>query len=1126
VLHIHRSDRADPLLAVLTDVVSEPTVDALVPEIVCVPSRGIERWISQGIATKLGVSANTRYPSPQALVEQVIAESTGRDRVDDPWVNGQLLWGIGTAIDAHMGSSWLHLVASQINQGQITFSGGEGRSRTDRVATFQYIRDLFATYHWMRPEMVLAWRDGHDVGPTGEPLAPRSRWQPRLWREVRDRLALPSPPELLAQANDQIAAGSVRLDLPTRISAFGLTRLPSSVLSVLAAISVHRDVHLFALHPSNVLWRDVAAELSGTDSGQHRRTRDSDLTAVLAHNSMLASWGRDSRELQLILDSVTVPTGDHYYPVPEIARDDGVSRTLGRLQRAIRLNRPDDGTDAELPESSGPLSGTSTAAASDSSLQIHSCHGPVRQVEVLRDAILHQLRDDPTLEPRDIVIMCPDVETFAPHISAVFGEFPQLRVRIADQSVLTTNPMISAVMDLHDLADSRCTATEVMSFLHLGPVKTRFELTDDGLDRLENWVVESGVRWGLDARHRSRWGLVGITANTWESGLNRILAGVVMADEDQRLIGSVRPLDDVPSADIDLAGQLAEFYSRLRYLVDSLSTSFEVGEGLALLRVASEELMAAVGPQEWQSIALRHLLDELELQTGSIGLRSRVTLNEFRDLVSEKLSVKPTRTNFRSGDITVCTLTPMRSVPHRVVALLGLDDGVFPRKGKARGDDLTRIEALVGDHDIRAEDRQLLLDAVLAAQDALIITYSGRSERTNECLAPAVPLAELMTSLRYATGADNDADVVISHPLQAFDRRNFEVGALLQNRSWGFDRAAFRGAERVGTVVEQRPPFWTGTATASEADSVSVDELVRFFQHPVKEFVVRRLNLRLQDFEHDVMDEMSLELGHLELWAASQRLLEAVTNIEDESSVTHMGLRWMNAEMAAGTLPPGGLATEKIRAAYPEVMEIARQTRHMRAGHDVTSRAVRVQTGTGALVYGSVGNVCGTRIVDSSFSRLQERSSTRAKPRIAAWIRLVALAASYPDEDFTAAVVGRGKSGSSGSAVAMTLLSAPEQAASILAALVEVYRAGMAEPLPFFAESAQAFAAQGGETVNRVRGAWESTFYWSKEDQDPYIATVFPDVSAEDLCKNPRFVELASTFWDPLFAHDETRAVR
>ncbi len=1151
MLHLHRSESASALLSALVGVLGKPTADVLTPEVVSVPSRGIERWISQGVASRLGVSANIQFPSPQALVEQAIAESTGRDRSTDPWVNGELLWAVGSAVDENMDSPWMQLVASQIRQGRIDTQRGSGGQRTDRVATFQYIRNLFATYHWMRPDMIRSWAQGRDVGAAGELLDSRDLWQPQLWREVRQRLAVASPPELLLTAAEEIAAGAAALSLPTRVSAFGLTRLPPSVLSVLSAISNHREVHLFALTPSRVLWDQVAGLLAqdqvvaSPESATDRRkspvlcmglTRAADPTVELARNELVASWGRDSRELQVVLATAAVTAIDQYHPGPVIQAEAGGSAgseavtLLGRLQQSIYQNEP---TAISAHAKSERAQADDAAGIVDDSVQVHSCHGPVRQVQVLRDAILHQLNCDPTLEPRDIVIMCPDVDTYAPHIKAVFGQFDQLRVRIADRSVLLTNPMVSALSALLELADSRCTASQVFSFLQLEPVQARFELTGDDVTRMQDWAAEAGVRWGLDSSHRARWDVAGIEANTWEFGVDRLLAGVVMADEGQRVIGAVRPVDDVASTEIDLVGKLSEFLSRLRQVVDKLCGQFTVGEGLEILRSASEDLLAAPGEQEWQTIALRQLLEELDDEAGSKGEGTLVSLNEFRDVVNEKLSGRPTRTNFRSGDITVCTLTPMRSVPHRVVALLGLDDGAYPRKGRALGDDLTRAEPLVGDHDVRGEDRQLLLDAVLAAQDSLIITYSGRSERTNERLSPAVPLAELLTSLRHLRGVSSDEDVVVSHPLQPFDKRNFEVGALIGDRPWSFDSAAFTGVLQRTGDLQRRSPFWPAgepELPPVTSEAISTDELVEFFQHPVRHFIVQRLNVRLKDYDRETDEELPLDLDHLALWSACERLLVAASAIDDTAAISELGTRWILAEKASGALPVGHLADQKIRDAYRDVMEIAARVRLRRGQSEVTSRAVRVECENGVLVYGSVGNLCGSEIVDFSFSRLLHFAKVngpapKAKPRIAAWIRLLALSASYPDVQFCATVIGRGASGKSGSSAAMSLFRTPENARAMLSELVDLYLTGMRQPLPLFPESSQALVRGHRNPRLSVEGAWTSDYGYPKEDQDPYNLAVYPQVSAADICENPRVLELANQFWGPLLRHDDTRAV-
>ena len=480
--------------------------------------------------------------------------------------------------------------------------------------------------------------------------------------------------------------------------------------------------------------------------------RVEDPSANLPVNPLLRSWGRDSREMQLILAAGGGARRDHR-PVP-----DDHPTLLGRIQADIRADRPPPVAQAEeAPDSRLWL------AVSDRSLRIHSCHGRGRQVEVLRDAILHLLSADPTLEPRDVIVMCPDIETFAPLVYAAFGggdgtdlpasdvasgDVPRLRVRLADRSLRQLNPLLAVAEHLLELASARVTASQVVDLASMEPVRRRFDMDDDDVSQIETWVGDMGVRWGLDADHRQRWSLGAVAANTWSAGMDRLMLGVAMADEDERQFGGTVPVDDVGSGSVDLAGRFAEFVDRVRMAVLELSRAHPVESWVEALGRATDSLAAPSPAEAWQRDQLHAVLDEVVEEAGGPALgaenRPRLGLSEARALLEHRLRGRPTRANFRTGDLTVCTLVPMRSVPHRVVCLLGLDDGVFPRHPEQDGDDILLADPRVGDRDARSEDRQLLLDAVLAATDHLLITYSGRDECTNHPRPPAVPVAELL----------------------------------------------------------------------------------------------------------------------------------------------------------------------------------------------------------------------------------------------------------------------------------------------------------------------------------------------------------------------------------------------
>ena len=561
VLHIHRAERADGLVDALATLLAEPPDDPFAREVVAVPTRGMERWLTQRLSTRLGttaggadgVCANVDFPSPRRLVGDAVAAASGIDPESDPWLAERIVWPLLEVVETALAEPWLRVLAAHL--GASPDAPDEAR-RARRLSSVRHIAELFDRYARHRPEMLEAWSRGDDAAVPGDAL-----WQAELWRRLRARVDAPDPAARLNGACRRLREEPARVDLPERLSLFGLTRLPAATLGVLAALAAGREVHLFVLHPSPALW-DRVADLVGP---QVRRRAD-DPTAYLATNRLLGSWGQDARELQLVLQSAADDSVDHHHPVRH-----GATTLLERIQADVRADR--------VPTATTPLE------ADDRSIQVHACHGRSRQVEVLRGAILHLLEEDPTLEPRDVIVMCPDIETFAPLIQATFGAGeipgieddplpddirpPDLRVRLADRSLRQTNPILGVVGALLDLAGGRATASEVLDLADRAPVRRRFGFDDDDLSRIEDWVAGSGIRWGLDAAHRAPFKLDKLDAGTWRAGLDRVLLGVTMSET---LLGGVLALDDVDSGSIDLAGRLAELVDRLQAALDSLTT--------------------------------------------------------------------------------------------------------------------------------------------------------------------------------------------------------------------------------------------------------------------------------------------------------------------------------------------------------------------------------------------------------------------------------------------------------------------------------------------------------------------------------------------------------------------------
>jgi exodeoxyribonuclease V gamma subunit len=1129
VLHAHRSDRADDLVAMLAELIATPLDDPMTPEVVSVPTRGIERWLTQRLATRLGTSAgrqdgvcaNVVFPFPGGVISGALATASGLDAKADPWLPERSVWPLLEVVEESFAEPWLAPLARHITNSE-TVEGSK------RFASIRHVADLFDRYGVHRPDMIQRWAAGQR--DEDEP-----RWQFELWRLLRGRIGRPSPAERLRDACQRLRDEPDLLELPPRLSMFGLTRLAASYLDVLDAVATARGVHLFLLHPSPSLWQRLEPEV---DASSRFLLRKEDPTAAVPRNPLLSSWGRDAREMQLVLGAA-IPHGD----APAADGPEATPTLLRRIQEDVRLDRPPVGAGHRHGDEARPL-----LDPDDDSIRVHSCHGRGRQVEVLRDAVLHLLEDDPSLEPRDIIVMCPDIEKFAPLIQATFGggDFSDgpgdptrsLEIRLADRSLRQTNPVMGVLAEVLELATARITATQVLDLAGRDPVRRRFRFSDDDLFRLEEWVNGSFVRWGFDAAHRGAFHLEDIGTNTWESGLDRILLGVAMAEEDQRLFGGILPLDDVDSGDIDLAGRMTEFVHRLRAALDALGDAVPIAEWATTLASVADALTDTTPRDAWQRSQLTVLLDELvaeasDEQAGASAVA--LSCDDIRSIVTDRLRGKPTRANFRTGHLTVCTLVPMRSIPHRVVCLLGLDDGGFPRHMEKDGDDLTVRAARVGDRDLRSEDRQLLLDALLAARDHLVVTYTGRDERTNLHRPPAVPVGELLDvvdhTVRAPAGPARDA-VVVAHPLQPFDAKNFVSDRLVAGGPWSFDRLHLDGARAALTTRQAPPAFLDGALAPLDRGPVRLDDLERFLRHPVRAFLRERLGISLRSRTREFEDAIPIELDGLEKWDVAERVLQAQLAGADQRAC-------LDAEVARGGLPPGQLADpllDEITAALDELV---------RAGQvptAPTSLEVQLDLAGGDSLEGTVAGVRGDVLHTVAYSRLGPPA------RLIAWARLLALTAAFPDRAFEACTIGRARTSRATISVARVGVLDTDPAARRDAALkhlddlVDLYRRGMCAPLPLYARTSAAWAEAlgAGKDPATAARAWTSEFRFDKEDREPeHLLVLGGQVTFEalqDASGAPatdeaswvppgpaptRFAAYAHRLWDGLLAHEQ-----
>ena len=1070
MLSVFTGNRMELLVEALARAVSEPLPDPLEPEIVVVQNRGMERWVTMELARRAGVWMNARFPFPNAVVEELFDRVLGPDPAAAGWEREALAWRVYALLPE---------LVERPAFGPLQRYLEDDPGTLKRYQLAHRIADLFDRYTVYRPAMVLEWEAG--AGP-GEGHA---AWQAELWRVLAERFGAGHRAGRFRAFLERLRQGRPP-DLPERIQVFGVSALPPFHLDVLAAVGRWIPVNLFVLNPCREYWADIVP-----DRVISRRERLERSAGHLEQgHRLLASLGRTGREfLDLLVDRDA--------PQEELFEDPGEESLLHRLQSDM----------LHLRDRGGPAHPAVEVGPEDRSVAVASCHSPLREVEALRDHLLRLFQEIPGLEPHDVVVMTPDVETYAPLVEAVFrpegDDVPAIPHNVADRNVVSGSALVDAFFRVLGLAGSRFGAARVVDLLETAAVARRFGLSEADLDRIRAWVRRAGIRWGLDAEHRRRLGLPAFPEHTWRAGLDRLLLGYALPGDGERLFGGVLPFDDVEGAeDAAALGRLVEFVGRLEGAVRLLEGKRPLSEWARELSALFDALFLPGPEEEREARVLRAALAGLAQADPGGG---PVPLAPVRAHLREVLERAAYGGGFLTGGVTVCAMLPMRSIPFRVVCLLGLNDGAFPRADRPAGFDLMAREPRRGDRSVRDEDRYVFLEALLSARDHLYVSYVGQSQRDAADIPPSVLVSELLETLDrgYRVGGRPPSErLVVRHRLQAFSPAYFRPGTGLES----FSEDNLRACRR---LVETDPaagpgPWLPGPLPAPppELESPSLEELVRFLQNPCRGFLRLRYGLRLDAPAEPVEEDEPLELDRLGEYGVQQELLARVAEGRDPEATFPL-LR------ARGDLPPGTAG----RAAFEDAavaLEPLREVLEPVLAEPVLEPVPFELEFRGRRL---TGTLRGLRPRGLVFFR---PGAIRGKDRVRAWIHhLVLCAVAPPGVEPATAQLGFDTKG-----VRRMELRGPKGARRLLGELLDLYARGLTEPLPFFPETSWAYAeARWGrgkgekQALGAARRAWEGGWGRKGERDDPHVARCF---GRAEPVGSPGFVEAAQVVFGPL----------
>ncbi len=1106
VLRIHTADRLLPLTDDLANLLSTPPPDPMTREWIATPSKAMQRWLSLRLARQLGIAANIENAFPGSLLarvfeaDQLATAGSAYSTDTNPWEVESLTWALLEVIDQHADDPMLSRLADPVSSVAGSSIAGSSIARS-RYARVRRIADLFDRYNLHRPAMIRQWADGHDTNGHGQQLPSSHIWQPHLWRQLRAHIGSAGPAERMPGILTRLGTGELRLDLPERLVMFGLTVVPGGpeFIPLAQAVAAHHDLHLYLVEPSSAQVDRVV-------------------------HPLLESWGRPAIDTAQILATAELDLGIKAQRHP--SSPGPTTSLLESLQADIRGN-------------SAPA-GSRVFDRGDRSVQLHACYGATRQVEALRDTVLGLLASDPTLSEDDIVVLTPSLERFAPLVEAVLGpsaDDPEasgpttLRYRVADRSILSSNPMLAAASQLLNLATGRFEVTEVVDFLGLAPVRQRYRLTQEELSSLTAWADSTNVRWGLDPRHRERNGVpASVDTNTWQSSLDRLLLGsTVVADGPVLTIGEVAP-EGIEGSDTDLVGRLAEVIHQLSWLSEETTSSKSIGEWLEVLLAASRGLFAAPADQTWQADSLHRVAAEISDHSRVLGRPSTtpLTFDDFRRVVGGRIEAKSGRPDFFRGGITISSLRPLRWLPHRVICLLGLEQSAFGGH-VLDGDDLVGAAPQLGDHDTRGEAKQALLEAALSADQHLLVFRDGHDIRTNEQVPRATVVDELLDTLTSMFDQDQHIgfreDFEIEHPRQPFDERYFTPGELVHEVAAGFDPDAFSGAKarraRLTSTKATEPRATDSSghelarSTAAPGQVIQIAELHNFLINPTKHFTSHELQIKLPAISEDPSSLLPIDLTGLDRWKLGDLMIDAAF-ADPHRPVDDLIQQATAVERRKGSVPPaelGDRAVEVVRGVADQVIEAALSAGVSRPYIDDYSVDITLPDGTRL-----VGAVPLRLQADAPGPAQVQYSTWKAQHLVEVWLDLMCLVATDPTTNWRALTVNPVKAGEPLGAEVWQISPAETKQSGRFAAavrslevVVDCLRRGTNEAIPLFPQVSRGLylesidhdstLSEPGTLANKfnLSNAWYSSFTGRGDRTDPETELFYRDVSLDDL---------------------------
>lgn len=841
---------------------ADPNPDPFAKETILVQSVGMAQWLQRQIAQQIGVAGHLDFPYPTSFLWQQYRVLFPALPKENLFARNTMIWRLMRLIPAHLSAAEFAPLARYLTE-------------PDQQKCYQLaekMADLFDQYLVYRPHWLVHWENGrseaifneichHPAYREGyqEEIRQSLGWQGILWNALVAEIRAESDEVIFNTSHraylqqryfdklDHLTEAE-KARLPQRLFVFGISAMPPSQLAVLKKLSEHCQVHLFFTNPSEVFWGDQREDRILERLALNQTVSEAEIETLLANqgNPLLATWGKQGKAfLNQLLEQ------DPDAIIPYYATFDGENLSLLQQVKAAILHF----------EHHRPL----TLSEGDRSIQFHACHSKMREVEVLHNQLLAQLEQDPSLTPKDIIVMSPDIDSYAPYIDAVFSRYDYSDRRyipfaLSDQKISRIDPIIAGFLRLLALPETPCSAEEVLDLLNIQAVRAQYQLSETALATLRDWIQAVGIRFGLRQANPT-WQ----NYNSWENGLNRLLLGTSLKAEHgtwQSLVA----FDESYGLSAELVGVLANLLEKLTAWQQLAQCPQPISVWQSALHQLRDSLFLEEAESSDSLLALSQAIEAICEEITAAHFDEPIALNVLAQRFSAHFTEQRHHVNFLVGKVNFCTLLPMRAIPFKVVCMLGMNEGEFPRQPMRNSFDLMQYAPQKGDRSKRDDDRYLFLEALLSAEQTLYISYIGQSLTSNQPKLPSILVTQLRDYLSNGLGGEAAVEPLSQrHPMTPFSPANFDGDYPAYDEAWLQATEVTHAEMPFLCPLPREPQEWP--------TQVSEAQLVNYLQDPYRFFFHTHLGVKFEREDARVEESERFSLSGLDSYHFYEQLL-------------------------------------------------------------------------------------------------------------------------------------------------------------------------------------------------------------------------------------------------------------